>query len=79
MHHYEPSACQHDEERARESEGERERERESEQCRVSSTKVKLQYSNLIRSIREFPVQGQPPCCAHRLIMSITHYIMLSYM
>lgn len=61
------------------SQPERQSEGETEQCRVSSTKVKLQYSNLIKSIREFPVQGQPPCCAHRLILSIMYYIMLSYM
>lgn len=32
-----------------------ESEGETEPCRVSSAKVKLQYSNLIKSIREFPV------------------------
>lgn len=57
----------------------RARERQREKCRVSPTKVKLQYSNLIKSIREFPVQGQPPCCAHRLKLSIMYYIMYSYM
>ena len=40
---------------------------------MSSSKVKLQSSNLIKSIREFPAQGHQPCCSH-----VVHYIMLSY-
>ena len=51
MHHYVLSALP-----AQPRAGEKtESEGETELCRVSSTKVKLQYSNLIKSIREFPV------------------------
>lgn len=52
--------------------GERGRERERQSSvECLPPKVKLQYSNLIKSIREFHVQGQPPCCAHRLVF--VHY------
>ena len=70
------SACRHNQEQEKDTGGgERGREGETEPCRVSPTKVKLQYSNLIKSIREFPVRGQPSCCAHRLVMSIMFGVM----
>lgn len=54
--------------------GERGRDRGGDRAVQSVfTKVKLQYSNLIKSIREFHVQGQPPCCAHRLVF--VHYVL----
>lgn len=60
----------------RRSDGKRGRDEEEEECRLSSSKVKLQCSNLIKSIRVFPVRGQPPCCAHSLILSIMWYSLL---